>query len=97
MPATNTQKNAATPRKTRRQGKSEGDVQGSNASSPVQRNDNHRDMHITSVTKGYKGSIPELGGALGFRTENVDVKVAFKILCKKLSTYIMKEFTQGRT
>ena len=82
---TNTQTNAANTRTIRRQDTSEGSSQVGSSSSPAQRNDKRRDMHIISVTKGYKGSTPELGEVLGLRTENVDKKVAFDLFVKNLT------------
>jgi len=77
------------------QGRAEGRTNAGDRFSRDNRNDQQRDAHITSVTKGYEGDTPELGGVLGLHTENVDKKVSFHVFCEKLGIYIMKNFDQG--
>ena len=41
------------------------------------RNDEQRDTHIMSATKGYEGNTPKLVGVLDLHTEDVDKKGIF--------------------
>ena len=45
-----------------------------------------------STPRDYAGAVPEIGGILALRSENLTHKVNYDIFCEKLGVYIMNEF-----
>ena len=59
------------------------------------RGDGRPNASGSSTQRDFEGSTPEIGGVLGLRSENVSKKINYDKFCKKINTYIMKEFRGG--